>query len=219
MIGFIRFLIKNLIEKKKYCSENSLQKTEITGNIKKRLRPLESYLGALENRLRSIETIIEEWIAEFGILARGKNGPYRYIDYSQKKDLLIILFRTLIDEGYDEQTIKSVKTANLVINACEAPEGASSRSASKIRKSKQITANNIKFVLSEFFRGKFSTGDVKNQNNADISTKKVEEKPVDIEPENRIVMDTSDMAETPLDEEILAELAAVGTFLEEDKDE
>ena len=53
--------------------------------------------------MRAIEDVVQEWVAEFGILARGKSGPYRYIEYSQKKDLLMVLIRTLIEEGHSEE--------------------------------------------------------------------------------------------------------------------
>jgi hypothetical protein len=123
--------------------------------------------------MRSIEDTIEEWLAEFGVLGRGKNGPYRYISYSQKKDLLMVLVRTLIEEGHDRETLESVRTANLIINACEAPDGASSRAPSKIKKSKQITASDLKFVLREFFRGSFVTTPIANQNTV-VPSQKIE---------------------------------------------
>lgn len=106
--------------------------------------------------MRTIEDIIIEWKAEFGVLARNANGPYRYIDYRQKKDNLMTLVATLIAEGYDEDVIKSTSTVNAIVNGCEAPDGASSREKSKIKKGKQITATQLKTnVFPEFFRGKF----------------------------------------------------------------
>jgi len=176
--------------------------------------------------LRTLEEIVDEWKGEFGILGRGKNGPYRYIDYSQKKDLLMTLVRTLIDEGYDQNTLKSTRTANLIINACEAPDGASSRSSGKIRKSKQITASNLKFVLTEFFRGPFSSHNPQQQNatlppspQTTFQQPKSKEKILEIDPTDRIKIDTSDIADNPLDPEFLKEIGLSEDFMSGKKDE
>lgn len=169
--------------------------------------------------MRTIDDIIIEWKVEFGVKERGKTGDYHYIDYRQKKDLLTILIRTLIDEGYDEDTIKSTTTRNLIINGCEAPDGASSRSGSKIRKSKQITLDNLKQIIPQFFRGKFSTVPTENEKQTVLPEKpqtvfeqpKIE-KPLDIEPKGRIKMDTSDVVDNPLDLEFLKKLGIDESF-------
>lgn len=136
----------------------------------------------------------------------------------------MLLIRTLIDEGYTEEDLKSLRTSNMVVNACEAPEGASSRSSGKIRKSKQITASNLKFVLTEFFRGPFSAHTLESKNTTVSSLKQTtfeeikKEKPIEIDPKDRIKMDTSDMAQAELDLDFLSELGVAEEFADK-KDE
>ena len=169
--------------------------------------------------MRNIEDIIIEWRVEFGVSARGKTGKYYYIDYAQKKDLLTILIRTIIDEGYDEDVVKSVTTRNLIINGCEAPDGASSRSSSKIKKSKNITADNLKEIIPEFFRGKFSIVAHEKEKIAlpekpqtTFEQPKVEKIP-EIDPKDRIKMDTSDVVDGELDLDFLKELGIDESFV------
>ena len=169
--------------------------------------------------MRTIEDIVTEWVHEFGIEGRGKNGPYRYIAFSQKKDLLLTLARTLMDEGYGKEDLKLTSTQNLIVNACEAPDGASSRSLSKIRKSKQITASNWKYVIVEFFRGSFSTHTSQKQNTT-IETSpttvfespKPVEKVLEIDPADRLKIDTSNCAKKVLDTDFLSEIGLDESF-------
>lgn len=102
---------------------------------------------------RSIEDIAEDWKAEVGVNRSGKSGFYRMIPFEGKKDLLLSLAQTMIDEGYDEDTLKSVSTKNVVVKCCCPPETAKSRG---LRDMQRITAAQWADVLKEFYRGKVS---------------------------------------------------------------
>jgi hypothetical protein len=157
--------------------------------------------------LRTIEEIIEDWKVEYGTMAYGRDGAfYRYINFKIKKNLLLNLAQTMIDEGYAQEDLSSIKTTNLVVNGCEAPEGASSRAKSKIKKGKDITASQWKGVLREFFRGHISTFNPENREQELKLPEKKPEKELEINPSDRIKIDTSDIEDPPLDLEFLREL-------------
>lgn len=157
--------------------------------------------------MRTIDEIVEDWKVEYGTMAYGRDGAfYRYIDFKIKKNLLLNLAQTMIDEGYDQETLSSIKTINMVVNGCEAPEGASSRAKSKIKKSKDITSSQWKEVLKEFFRGPISTFNPENREQELKLPEKKSEKELEINPSDRIKIDTSDVEDPPLDLEFLREL-------------
>jgi hypothetical protein len=164
--------------------------------------------------LRSIDDIIDDWKTEFGTMAYGKHGAfYRYIDWKIEKNLLLNLAQTLIDEGHkeslvDEDNRPNASTQLKVVNACAAPDGASSRKKSDILKSKRITALNWKEVLKEFFRGTVSIHVPENRVSG-VEIPEIETKPsksIEVDPSDRIKMDTSDIVEADLDLDFLKEL-------------
>jgi hypothetical protein len=175
--------------------------------------------------LRTVEDVILDWKGEFGVLGRSANGPYRYIDYKQKKDLLMILVQTLLDEGYDSDTIQSMSVVNAIVNGCEAPDGASSRTSKAIKKGKQITTSQLKeFVFKEFFRGSVSKHVPEPQNTVPeqtiIELPKKEESKEDLlekimNPKNRIKVDANECVDTPPDLAFLAELGITSPLEDE----
>lgn len=118
--------------------------------------------------MRTIEEIIEAWKAEFGTLAQGQWGPYRFIDFKSNRELVLNLVQTLKDEGYPEADLAGARVQLKVVDACEAPPGKSARKASSIRTTKNMTASNWRWALVEVYRGKVSTYVPPAQEIADI---------------------------------------------------
>lgn len=182
--------------------------------------------------MRTIDEAIEDWKTEYGTMAYGKHGAfYRYIDWKVEKNLLLNLAQTLLDEGYTKEDLlgkdgKPNSTIQMkVINACSAPEGASNRSKTKIKKSKDITAKNWKEVLKEFFRGSVSSftlenrvSDIKKEPTFVEKPKSVEKYP-ELDPKDRIRLDTTGIADAPLDLEFLNEIGVDESFVTGKKNE
>ena len=181
--------------------------------------------------MRAVEDIIDDWKAEFGTMAYGKHGQwYRYISWKIEKNLLLNLAQTLIDEGYkkedlvDEDNRPNAVILAQVVNGCSAPEGASSRKKSDILKSKRITANNWKEVLKEFFRGPVSTHIPEDRTPEILEPVREKFKPKatkipEVDPKDRIKMDTSEMPDIPMDEDFLNQLGVTADFFSGPKDE
>lgn len=174
--------------------------------------------------MRPIEKILEDWKKEFGLLGKGKNGPYRYIQFSQKREYLIILVQTLLKEGYVKEDFLNTRIRNLIINACHAPDEALSCSASKIKKSKDITSRDLDYAISEVTPTEtvFSTAKLKENAPVVVVPKKTVSAPklpaYEIDQSKEIKLDTSDMPDVAFAEDLLAELAAIGTIVDRDNE-
>ncbi len=168
--------------------------------------------------MRSIQDIIYDWKHECGIQRTGKSGSYRMIPFEGKKDLLLALAQTMIDEGHSEESILSLNTRNLVCNTCAAPDAANVKNNKKI---KQITGEQWKEALKEFYRGPVSQFRPKETKNYSVPVEEVEESSnavlSEINPSDRIKVDTTGFAETPLDLDFLSEIGQVPEQLEEQK--
>ncbi len=138
--------------------------------------------------MRDIPDIIEDWRHECGIQKTGKSGSYRLIPFNGKKDLLLALAQTMIDEGYKEEDLKSMSTRNAVCNACAAPDAANIKNNKKI---KQITADQWKDVLKEFYRGSVSQYRPNEVQKSYVPKEDIEQKGKDLDkilnPSTRIV--------------------------------
>jgi hypothetical protein len=158
--------------------------------------------------LRPIDEIIDDWLIEYGILKRGKWGHYRCIPFTENKDLVLNLVQTLKDEGYTKEELSKGINQLKVVNACEAPEGASNRTFKSIKKTKDMTANNWRNAIKENFRGQVSVFVPKEPPKKESYEvpREVSEKPLELEPKDRIKVITLDCDETPPDLDFYAEL-------------
>lgn len=186
--------------------------------------------------MRSVQTIIDNWKIQFGSKGRGETGPYDYIPFNRKKDLLYLLAEILKEEGYkredflDEDDKINATMQLKVVNACEAEEGSSKRKPCKIKQSKDITAKNWKWAVQSVFLNELTVPapakEVVDKDSAysrqikdpELSKSKPE-KELEINPTDRIKIDTSDMAEAELDEEFLKELGIDESFVNGKTDE
>lgn len=155
--------------------------------------------------MRSIEETAEEWLVEFGRQERGKNGPYRRIEFAEKKDVLLVLVRTLIDEGYGQEILKTQKTINIIINTLEPRDS----NTAAIRKIKEIHCKDVKWALNEFFRGGFSkVVKTEESSNSDVpkeGTPEFEQYIADLD-KDKIKIDAPPIKGSALDLDFLNEL-------------
>lgn len=186
--------------------------------------------------MRTIDEVISDWKTEFGTIKYGVNGEYyKCINWKIEKNLLFNLAQMLVDEGFGKSDLVSEKVTsdgrtytepnldvrNKIIEANSAPPGASSRKKSEILKSKRITAEKWATVLKEFFRGPVSEH-IPKERELDIPAPSKEEKPkkiLEIDPSDRIKIDTSDVADSPLDLGFLEDLGLDETFMTGKADE
>jgi hypothetical protein len=102
--------------------------------------------------VRSIEDIIEDWKAECGTLKQGRTSQYVAIEFGVRLSLLIILVKTMIDEGHTEDDITGVQTRNKAIAACTPPDSVPIPTKN-IKTWKKIVAGEWSMALRKFFNG------------------------------------------------------------------
>lgn len=170
--------------------------------------------------MRSVQDIIDDWKHEVGLQRSGKSGSYRVIPFQGKMDLLLALAQTMIDEGHPEEVIRSLNTRNLICNACAAPDAANIKNNKKI---KQITGEQWKEALKEFYRGPVSQFRPKEPEKSYAVTpiEEATQKKMSIEdimnPKNRIVIDTSQYSDMKLDLDFLKEMGVDASFFGDKK--
>ena len=126
--------------------------------------------------------------------------------------------------GYQEEDIRSSTVSTKVIKICWS-DLITKMSAKELRKSRDIARNQWEGALNEVFtmempkyvKPEKPTPVIVNQNNYKVENKP--EKPLEIDPKDRIIMDTSDMVEGELDLEFLQELGLDESFVIGKKDE
>ena len=176
--------------------------------------------------------IIEGWHSDCADIRFSDAGtPMEIIPNSRMMESLKILAKTLRDEhGLTYEEIDSHSISIMIVDTCWDEDVIRKISTADIRRAKKnLSKLWDKVIHNPNFSGiKIATLDesekvvaVKKETSAPKITPKVEPKVEpklpDLDPKDRIVMDTSDMADVPFDDEILAELAAVGVSLEEKK--
>lgn len=169
-----------------------------------------------------LKSIIDAWKAKVGETRVGERGSvFVIIPNSRRLECLKILAKTLKNYGLTDEEIDSPHLSKLIVDTCWKEKKIKRMSLTEIRKAKEDLAEDWDEVIhgSEFSGIEIAElSESEKMIPVQRTEVKREEKPLEIDPSDRIVMDTSDMREVPLDDEILSELEAIGTFLKE-KDE
>jgi hypothetical protein len=157
-----------------------------------------------EDNRYSISQIILKWHASCSIKHRGDGGKeYLRIPNSTITESLEILAQTLKDHGYSFEEINDSSVSIQLVNTCWKPNKIRKMSKSAVKEAMLGLADDWNAVLGSLSDIVISRPEEK--------PKKIE-KPLELNPSDRVKMDTSDMSNAPIDEEIFAELAALGTF-------
>ena len=174
----------------------------------------------MENDLRTVDDILTDWKVARGTLKQGKSCEYFQMDWKNELENYSALINTLLDEGYTkEQLIGKSGKANphvmvRVVNEMVYSGEGTKFTKSELLKCKSERAKKWELALKIAFPGKVCAPSV-TKKSIDCIQKSQKPKP-DIEEiaKNTIVMDTSDMAPVPLDEEFLAKLAALDAIVD-----
>jgi len=156
--------------------------------------------------MRTIDTIIEDWKVEVGTLKTGRNSQYIAIEFKERTSFLLMLAQTMLDEGYDEKAILSPSTQVKVVDGCT-PSKEVPIPAKNIKKWKTIVTQEWDYARKKIIGTKISKYEEKKP--------VVEEKPtktLDLEPTDRLKIDTSASPDMDLDGDFLKEIGLDETF-------
>jgi hypothetical protein len=155
----------------------------------------------------SIDDIIDAWdldCSEVMVSARG--STYRAIPRIDRRTHFLNLIQSILDNGYEEDDLKTGSLSTKIVMLCW-PEVNRKCTMSELKKWKDDTRRTwedaikekigTNVVLSKHVEGKIPIPFV---------AKRAPEKIIEINPSDRIKMNTEDMLENPLDLDFLKEL-------------
>jgi hypothetical protein len=176
----------------------------------------------LEIRLSTkppLKSIVDAWHSECAEIRLSDRGtPMPIINPSRMLESLKILAKTLFQNGYSYEEVDSPRVSILIVDKCWKENQIVKMSTVDVRKAKKNLADSWDSIIhSKEFSGIVIAKLEESEKIVAVQKTeyKKEEKLPELDPSDRIKMDTSDLAKPEFDEEILAELAALGTVLEE----
>jgi hypothetical protein len=177
----------------------------------------------MEDNKPSIEKILKKWKSEYGEMHTNENGAsYPIIPKSRMVESLKSLGKTMLDYGWTFDEIDSTRVAVAVSNIVWREDAITKMSPAEIRKAKFKTTKDWEEAIAEFSEIIISKVEVEKPPYIPPTENKKEvkpEKPLELDPKDRIKMDTSDFPDTPIDLEFLKELGVDESFVNGKKDE
>lgn len=162
---------------------------------------------------RTIEELISNWKYACGLEKVSDRGTsYIVVPIPNRRNHFLDLIETMVNEGLTKEEIKSPSVSTNVVLTCWS-DLIVKMSSKDLKKARDITRSQWEEAIKEFFAQPISKyrGPDKTSN---ISSDSNKEKELDLEPKDRIKLDTSDMPEIPWADDILSELAALGSFVD-----
>lgn len=167
----------------------------------------------MEDNRPPIEGIIRAWKSELGETRTSERG-LSYIVIRATTENLKALARTMLDSGYVFDDIDSISVALKIANICWREDKIVKMTNSEIKKAKAALTDDWNEAIAEFsgiviseYKPLENPVYVSIKNNISVSINRTE-KVLDIEPKDRIKMDTSDMVEAEVDLDFLSEFEA-----------
>jgi hypothetical protein len=160
-----------------------------------------------EDRL-PIKTIILGWKDNYGVTRISKLGtPFIIIPSNNHIEAFRALAQTLLDSGYTFQEINSPSVSIMLADICWREDKIRKMNLSEVRKAKLSFATDWNEVIhrKEFTGVVISKVNPDNRPMAEVIPIK-KEKVLELDPSDRIKIDTSDLPDNPLDEDFLKEL-------------
>jgi hypothetical protein len=153
----------------------------------------------------SIDETIDDWKASCGEIKTSERGvTYLVVPIPNLRGNFLNLIQTFVDRGYTEIEIKSVSINTKIAKACWS-DLIIKLSPKDIKRNRDITTSIWRETLKEYFAKPIS--EYVETKKESIPTKSIsKERTLEVQPKDRIKMDTSDMVEAPLDLEFLKEL-------------
>lgn len=171
--------------------------------------------------------IINSWKKNnFVSKVSDRGTPFLILPNSCRMEVLAILAKTLHDNGYSYDDMNNFRISTLIADACWRDDKIVKMSGPQIVKAKLSVTRD----WQETIDGMYGDVVISKLEEHEKPVFKPEEKPevkyeqhkpantpLEIEPSDRIKMDTSDLLECPIDEEIAAEFAEIGIILKDDE--
>ncbi len=164
-----------------------------------------------EDTRTPLKTIIDAWHHKCSELRKGDGGTlYRIITNASMMESLQILAKTLLQNGYTVEEMDTSRVSIMLANTCWKETRIRKISRSDIARAKlHLTEDWHQLIHSSQYSGiEIATLD---ESEKLVPVEKVErarreERPLELNPSDRIKMDTSDIVEPPVDEDFLREL-------------
>jgi hypothetical protein len=158
----------------------------------------------------STRNIVIAWKSECGEWRRGDGGTkFQVMSPADLHESFQRLYKTLTQQGYTPEEIDSPHLSKMIVDICWREDKIRKMSNSEVRQAKKNMAED----WDQFIHGSEISGitiATLDENEKIIPVErppyKKPEKTLEINPSDRIVMDTSDIVDAPLDLEFLKEL-------------
>ena len=177
--------------------------------------------NSLNDNIPNISTILRFWKEECGEIRTSQTGvQYTIIPSNRTRDSLKKLAMTLIGYGYTFEELDSVSLSVKIADVCWREDKIKKMSLSEIKKAKISLALDWNEAIAEF--SGVVIADYEETKKAVPYSKKEDKKQepiLDIEPKDRIKVETSDMVDPPLDLDFLKELGIDEEFVTGKKNE
>lgn len=155
------------------------------------------------------------WKSECGEWRKGDGGtPFLILPPSRMPDNFLILYKTFVKHGYTHEEINEVLVAKTMVDICWKEDRIRKMSNSEVRRAKKNLAEDWdEFLHSPCISG--ITISTLEEDEKIVTVQKIEKKErvLDIDPKDRIKMDTSDVSDAPLDIDFLEEMGIDESFL------
>lgn len=158
--------------------------------------------------MRTVKEVIDDWKADCAVnLPDRVGGIYLAVPMANRQRHLLDLCQTLVDEGHDQETIKSVSTRNSIVEVCVPPPEANNP---KIKTWRKVVGDQWAMAISLLFKKPVSKFAPKETTQYPVEPK-LETKPFDYSqfesiPEEAIQNTQVGYSETIYDEEFFADL-------------
>ncbi len=157
---------------------------------------------------KTIEEIISNWKYACGLEKVSDRGTsYIVVPIANRRNHFLDLIETMVNEGLTKEEIKSSAVSTNVVLTCWS-DLIVKMSSKDLKKARDITRSQWEEAIKEFFAQPISKYKGLNKSSGPNN------KELDLEPKDRIKLDTSDMPEIPWADDILSELAALGSFVD-----
>jgi hypothetical protein len=164
----------------------------------------------------TIADIIKVWFKDCSVVRIGEKGtPYSIIPSSKMPESLKILAKTMHEAGYSYKEMDDFKVSLKIADTCWREDKIVKMSSADVKKSKYSLTLDWDLAIATYCNVKIA----KLEENEKIVETFKRESNLELNPSDRIKMDTSDQTKPEWDEEILAEFATIGVTIDKGENE
>jgi hypothetical protein len=167
----------------------------------------------------SIDRILELWLASCGEEKTSDSGStFLVVPIADRRGHLLNLIQAMVTYGYTQDEIKTGSVSMKVVKTCWS-DLIKKMSVKKVRESREITRQQWEKAIDEYFVSEFPKYVKPEKAVPPVAPVPKKEKPLELDPKDRLQMDTSDVADAPIDFDFLDEIGVDKTFVTGQKDE